>query len=778
MAKKHRSLPTWLRPFTFGLQDGNVIATVKHFPGHGDTATDSHSALPILPFSRARLDSVELVPFRAARDAGIMSVMMGHLALPELEPDVNIPATLAPAVVNSLLRQEMGFKGLIVSDAMRMTGITRSFGTGESAVRAIEAGVDILVMSKDEYAARSAILHAIEEGRLTEERIDESVMRLLMIKEWLGLNRNRLLDPSMTRKVVANNYHTMLSETIAREAVTLIRNQNNLVPLHDIPRRISIVTVSDTDEPDRGAYFRSFFKSQNSYASVSEYLIDIRSTSDDFRNVLRRTSNADLVIIPTYRPFRSGTNNINLPRRIENFINELTSRNIPSVVISFGSPYLVNALNQQPDVYIAAYGESESTEKAVVQALLGQSEIKGKLPITIPGLYKYGEGIHVPQRIARLGYPEEVGMSSQALFAVDSLINASIAEQAFPGAAVAIGRPNVLVKLNGYGYFTYNSEQRITPQSKFDLASLTKVVATTTAVMQQHEAGRLNLEDKVVKYLPAFGQKGKENITIRHLMTHTSGLKPFRPFYKEGITTRQGVIDAIFAEELVYTPGTEMRYSDFNMILVALIIEKITGQNFATYSTQKIFNPLGMKNTGFRRAGVGSDRSIVPTEVDNVFRNKLIQGEVHDETAFVLGGTAGHAGLFSTAEDLAKFAFMMMNEGMHDDLRFLKKETISMFTTAVDPSRHTRALGWDTKSPTGYSSAGQYFSNKSYGHTGFTGTSMWIDPEANLFVILLSNRVYPTRENTKHSQVRSKLADIAYQSIIGPNEVVLPTSNN
>ncbi|MFK7845690.1 MAG: glycoside hydrolase family 3 N-terminal domain-containing protein [Rhodothermales bacterium] len=763
--------------FTFGLQDGNVIATVKHFPGHGDTATDSHSDLPVLPFNRARLDSVELVPFRAARDAGIMSVMMGHLALPELEPDISIPATLAPAVVTSLLREEMGFKGLIVSDAMRMTGITKSFGTGESAVRALEAGVDILVLSQDEEAAHAAIIRAVKEGRLTEERIDESVKRLLTTKEWLGLNKNRLLDPKLTRQVVATNYHTMLSETVAREAVTLVRNRNNLVPFENAPRRVSIVTISDTDEAERGTYFRKLFKDEASNSVVSSHLIDIRSTNDDFNKIISRTSNADLVIIPIYRPFRSGTNKISLPARIESFKNRLVRQNKPTILISFGSPYMVSALTQQPNVYIAAYGESESSEKAVVQALFGKSDIKGKLPITIPGLYSYGDGIQIAQRFAREGYPEEVGMSSSSLSRVDSLINASISDKAFPGAAVAIGRPNVLTKLDAYGFYTYKSEQRVATDSKFDLASLTKIVATTTAVMQLYEQGKLRLDDKVASFLPQFGQNGKDGLTIRHLLTHTSGMIPFRPFYKEGITTRKGVIDEIYATELVYPPGTEVKYSDFNMIMMALVVEKITGQGFAAYTSQKIFQPLGMKDTGFRRAGAGSDRTIVPTEIDQVFRKKLIQGEVHDETAYVLGGTAGHAGLFSTAKDLSHFAFMMMNEGVHDGKQFLKPETVRLFTTAVDPGKHSRALGWDTKSPEGYSSAGQLFSTKSFGHTGFTGTSMWIDPETELFVILLTNRVHPTRENSKMGPIRAKLADIAFESVIGPSSVVLPKSN-
>ena len=772
--ERPRLVANMVSAFTYGLQDGNVLATAKHFPGHGDTATDSHSELPVLPFDRARLDSVELVPFRAARDAGILSMMLGHLALPQLEPDRNVPATLTPAVVNTLLRQDMGFKGLIVTDAMRMQGITKYFGVGESAVRAIEAGVDVLVLSNDEYAARAAILRAIEEGRLTEERIDESVLRLLKAKEWLRLPESNMINPSDTRRVVANTQHIVLSQSIARESITLVKNSDNLIPMIPAPRRIMSITLSDTDDPTRGNYFNNQLKAYSPSTYIEKRLLDVRSTQADFTEALYEANFADVIVVPTYLPVRSGTNRLALPATLQRFLNGLLLKNKPIILISFGSPYIVQAISKQPDVYIAAYGDSEASQKAVTQALFGFSGFNGKLPITIPGLYNYGSGIKLPQVFTRRGYPEEVGMRSDVLARADSLIKAGIADRAFPGASVAVGRGDVLVKLDSYGYFTYHSEQPIAINTKFDLASLTKVVATTTAAMQLYETGRLQLDDKVASYLPQFGQQGKEDITIHHLLSHTSGLQPFRPFHQEGITTRPGVLNEIFAEPLVYSPGSESKYSDFNMITLALVIEKITGQRFSDYARDRIFKPLGMTNTEFRVAGRGIDRRIAPTEIDNNFRKRLIQGEVHDETAYILGGTAGHAGLFSTAEDLAKFGTMMANSGMHNGRVFLKPETIQLFTTPVNPAEHTRALGWDTKSPEGYSSAGQYFSPRSFGHTGFTGTSMWIDPESKLFVILLTNRVYPTRENRKHIPIRSDLADIVHSSIRGPIEVLLP----
>ncbi|GAB5519384.1 MAG: hypothetical protein RhofKO_16350 [Rhodothermales bacterium] len=353
---------------------------------------------------------------------------------------------------------------------------------------------------------------------------------------------------------------------------------------------------------------------------------------------------------------------------------------------------------------------------------------------------------------------------------VDSLMVRAIGNRAFPGAAVAIGNADSLVLMRAYGQFTYDDAPAITTASQFDMASLTKIIATTTVTMKLLEADRLSLDDRVSNYIPAFAQSGKANITLFHLLSHTAGLRPYRAFHTEGLLTREEVIDAIMAEPLRTPPGTEARYSDFSMITLALVIEHITGQPFADVARQLVFEPLGMMDTGFRPTV--ADNRVVPTEIDSGFRKRLIQGEVHDETAWLLGGTAGHAGLFSTVEDVARFTRMMVNAGRVDSTQFLQPETIQLFTTRLDPTaeRHTRALGWDTRALIGKrSSAGLFLGPNSYGHTGFTGTSMWIDPDADLYVIMLSNRVYPSRRNRRYAAVRSELADIAYRTLIQPN---------
>ncbi len=356
-----------------------------------------------------------------------------------------------------------------------------------------------------------------------------------------------------------------------------------------------------------------------------------------------------------------------------------------------------------------------------------------------------------------------------ALTRMDSLIIEYINAQAFPGAVVSVGKGAEIVKMTGYGGYTYRSKRRMLPQSVFDLASLTKVVATTTASMLLYERGQLDLDAPVSQYLDAFDTPESQSITIRHLLTHTSGLPAFQPFHLDGIIARAPIIDAIFSSELLTEPGEEYRYSDFGMITLALLIEKITGEPFDQWCTQNIFEPLGMTSTTFRGTGE-TDPDIVPTEVDDYFRNRLIQGEVHDETAWSLGGVAGHAGLFSTAMDLSQFARMMVQRGTLDGKVFLEESTINQFTAVVDTSMSTRALGWDTRNLNHEpSSAGLYFGPRSYGHTGFTGTSIWIDPDSQAWTILLTNRVYPTRdEYERFMGIRGRIADATYEAFFWP----------
>lgn len=753
-----------------GLQVGGAIATVKHFPGHGDTDTDSHLDLPIIPFDRARLDTLELIPFRAAIQAGVKSVMTAHLAFPALAPD-SVPGTLSPAITDELLRDDLGFDGLVVTDALDMQGVTKHFGVGETAVRALEAGADMLLMSEDPYVARQAILDAIEAGRLTEARVDRSVRRILQTKEEMQLHRQRLVSVEAVRQYVSQRPHRLLEDVIARESLTLLRNEGDLLPL--VPpegKRVLAVTLNDSENPYVGGTFIRTLRDGPSIGGVAVRRLHAGSDDEDYAEVLEDATRFDVVVIASFLRVRSWSGRIGLPEPQAEFLNAIAQVETPVVLTAFGNPYAAMSIDQQPTAYLAAYGTNGASQRAAAQALTGQVGTPGQLPVTIPDLYAYGSGIQLEQVAPRVDVPEAVGMDSRQLYRIDSLLHAGILNEAFPGAAVAVGRGATITRLDGVGYYTYAAKEEVAATSRYDLASLTKVVATTTAIMKLYEAGDIALEDPVADYLPAFAQNGKGAITIRQLLAHSSGLKPYLGADERG-PSPQAIVDTIMAQPLAYEPDTESRYSGLNMITLMRIVETVSGQDFAAFCDAEIFEPLGMYSTGFRR-GDDVDERVVPT-TDTT--GTLIQGIVHDPMAQDMEGLSGNAGLFSTAEDLARFATMLVNDGQLYGRQFLQPETIELFTRRVDTvPGSTRALGWDTKSDEGYSSAGQYFGDQSFGHTGYTGTSFWVDPEQDLYAILLTNRVYPDDTDRQIAQYRPQFADIVYQSMIAAPEPLLP----
>lgn len=754
------------RSFARGVSDAGAWATGKHFPGHGDTEVDSHLALPVITHSRARLGAVELPPFQALIDDGIQALMTAHIAFPRLASDPRLPATLSSAILTDLLREEMGFDGLIVTDALRMEAIRQHFGAGEAAVRALEAGADILLMPDDPWAARAGVLRAVASGRLSEDRIDASVRRVLAAKEAMGLDDERTVDLQAARHRVGTQGHQAASHTIAREGVTLLYDDADLLPLSRQTGTIVSITLNDGANASTGRSFASALRAAAPGARVRHFLVDERSGDTDRMQALRAAQRADVVVLPTYVAARPDERDAGLPDALRAFAEDAVDAGTPTILLSMGSPYIIRGLDARPAAYLLTYSGSAASEQAAAQALTGEAAISGTLPVSIPGHDAHGQGLQRPQFHPRPSIAEEAGMRTQSLQRVDSLMHQAIRKEAFPGAAVAVGRGGALVKLDGYGHLSYDAEQTVHPATLYDLASLTKVLVTTTALMQLYEAEAIALDDPVATYLPAFARAGKDEVTLRHLLTHTSGLPAHRPYFEEGMRTLEAVVEAIAQEPLAHAPGTAYQYSDLGFITLGAVIEAVSGQSLDAYAEAEIFQPLGMHDTSYRGRGE-PDARIAPTEHDLSFRQRLLQGEVHDENAWALGGVAGHAGVFSTARDLARFGYMLANEGRIQGAAFLQPETLATFTSAVAPSEHSRALGWDTRSTAGYSSAGQHFGPRSFGHTGFTGTSLWVDPDEALFVLLLSNRVHPTRENRGHIAVRPALADLVHTAIEG-----------
>ena len=763
---------TMASAFTRGAQQGGTFATVKHFPGHGDTDTDSHMALPVLRFDRTRLDTLELAPFRQVLDAGVASVMTGHLALPKITADSTVPASLSRNVTTDLLRTDLGFDGIVVTDALNMAAVRQEFGVGETAVRVLESGADLILMSTDPQVAHHAIRTAVDTGRVDPSQINDSVRRLLRLKQELGLHEDRIVPPDTTRERVDTRSHNVLSKVVGRKSLTLLSNKNDLLPLTPPDtHKTLVVKLSDSESPSVGRTFVRTLSDQPAIDSLGVRRLDPRSDSTDVADHLKAAKDYDVVIVPSFLRVRAWSGSIGFNDKHNTFLDSLIANGPPAVLTAFGNPYAPSTLDPQPDAVLAAYGSGEASQEAAAQALVGGAGTPGRLPVAVPELAEVGTGLALTPVAPRVGYPESVGMDGQQLADVDSVLQKAMLDRAFPGASVAVGRGNVVTKLDGVGYYTYDKKRLVRTGTQYDLASLTKVVATTTAAMLLVERDSIALDDAVSTYLPEFGQNGKDAVTIRQLLAHSAGLKAYLGPDERG-STREAVIDTVMAQPLAYTPGTKSTYSGLGMIAFVHLVETVTGQSFDTFCTNEIFEPLGMEQTRFYSV----DRTatwVAPTTdtADTEYR-----GSVHDPIARAMGGVSGNAGLFSTAPDLARFAYMLTHNGRIYGQQFLEPETIETFTSRTDVPGSTRALGWDTKSAEGYSSAGDLFSNSSFGHTGYTGTSMWIDPTRDLFVILLTNRVYPNDTTDQIQQVRPKVANEVVESIVGPPQPRLPGS--
>ena len=747
-----------------GVEENGGLATAKHFPGHGDTAADSHIDLPVIRADRARLDSLELVPFRAAIAAGVGSIMTGHLNVPALEPDPNAPATLSPHILTELLRRDLQFQGLVVTDAMDMGGITVRFAPGEAAVRAVLAGADCLLMPPVPDAAFQALEQAVRSGRISGERLDSSVRRILEAKARLGLHKNRLVDVNSINTKFAVPAWQNEAQEISDRGVTLLRDTAHRLPLDGTkPSRALLLAFYGDPEPVPGEDLERELRRR--FDSLTVLRADTRFR--DAANLkLPSPDSYDLAILALFVRVSDRKGNVDVPAEQAALAEQLYQAGKPVVTMAFGSPYLIERF-PHAQTWLGAFGISDVAQISMARALFGEIAIRGHLPVTIPAIPLHaGFGIEVPADPMKL-QPVEARTESQLQPAFD-VVEAGIKEQAYPGATLAIGYRGK-VALRAFGKQTYDmNSPDIAVTTMYDIASLTKVVVTTTLVAKLAEGDfpvPIDLDARIERYLPEWASgpqpEWRHEVTVRHLLTHTSGLPPFKEYWRTS-KSKQDTLDRIFAEPLDYEPGTKEVYSDLGIILMAEIIERLTGKPLDELAREYIFSPLAMTSSMYNPP---KNRwpTIAPTEIDNQYRHHLIQGEVHDENAAAIGGVSGHAGVFSTAPDLAAFCQMLLNGGVYGHRRILNRATIGEFTTPQRLASGTRTLGW--AAPTEGGSSGQFFGPRSFGHTGFTGTSIWIDPDRQLFVVLLTNRVYPTRENQKHIKIRPALHDAVVQSL-------------
>ncbi len=748
--------------FIEGVQSEEVIPTAKHFPGHGDTDIDSHLSLPVIKYDYTRLDSLELVPFRSAIDNGVNSIMSAHISFPEISSDSALPATMDANILNRILRDTLNFEGVVVSDGLDMRGISSHFSPGEAVVKALKAGVDLMLLSPDELTALHEIEQAVTSGQISEKRIDNSVRKLLNWKKQQGLFKDKKINIDDLSTDINTRNNQLIAEEISRKSLTLLKNKGDILPIRasEFPK-VMVVSVSDGKNGHTGSSFVSQLKDY--HPDVSSHLLDQRTSKEDKQEMIEEARSADLIIIGSFIYVKSGQK-VQLDNEQLPFLKKLTHEK-PSVLAAFGNPYVVQDL-PETDVQLLAWSANGHQVKSTVPALFGGSEIGGRLPISIPGLYSVNHGLYLPQTAVRYDEPEVSGLSGDSLRNIDHIMNEAIFDSTFPGGVVTVLKDGNIAYQEGFGYETYEKLNPIKEDAVYDLASLTKVTATTAAVMKLVEEEKISLKDKIGKYIPSFSKDKKKNITIENFLLHNSGLPPFR-VYVDSLKSEKEIIEAIKNEPLTYETGTDYRYSDLGFILLGEIIEQVTGRSLDQYLRETFYYPLGMSSTFFNPKKMGEyfiDR-IPPTEIDTVFRDTTVHADVHDERSYFLNGVAGHAGLFSSGRDLAIFCQMLLNDGWYAGRRYLEPSTIEKFTKRQ--AKHSnRGYGFDRKSGKN-STAGSLTSKKTFGHLGFTGTSYWIDPERDLAIIILTNRTYPYRSYGKNiSNIRAEVADAVVSSII------------
>lgn len=782
--------------YMHGMQDHNVMACAKHFPGHGDTDVDSHYELPTIKHSMQRLDSLEFYPFRNLIQQGIGSIMVAHLHIPAIDPTPNLPTTLSKNAVQTILKDQLGFEGLVFTDAMGMQGVAKHFANGEADLKALMAGNDILLMSGDVALAKAKIKAALKSSVLDWSAIEPRIKKVLKAKYRVGLNDYR---PVLTQDVVKDlnsDEAKVLHERIVAAALTLVDNPDDLLPIRRVRgRKIASLSIGTGRKTEFQRELDRYGISNHLYAGAS-------ITGSNQTRLLNDLKKQEVVLIGLHRVGKHPKEDFNLSTSVRNFINEL-NKHTKVVLVVFGNPYSLQYFESIP--YLAcAYINDDAAERQAAQAIFGGVAFQGRLPVTASPKLACGKGVNTSTfRLAYAKRPEDVGMNSNILKKIDTIAEEAIKGGATPGCQVLIVKNGKVAFHKAYGHFTYQKKRKVQTNDIYDLASVTKVAATTLSIMKLYEEGKVDINKKLSDYLPELKGTNKEHLIIKEILAHQSGLKPWIPFYKATLAadkkpdskyyqirpngdfcirvsenvyfcksqTDSVVWQRIFDQDL--KADKNYTYSDLGFYLFTRLVEKVSGKSLDRYAADNFYFPMGLENIFFNPLDHGISKGrIVPTEEDNYFRYQRVHGDVHDMGAAMLGGVAGHAGLFATPIDLAAIFQMFVDGGVYQNRRYLQASTVEKFIARYS-GRARRGLGFDRKERTsGQSSVNVAWqaSDRTFGHLGFTGIGAWADPDNKLIYLFLSNRTYPSGENMKliTMNTRSRIHEVCYEAIIKP----------
>ena len=769
--------------YMHGMQAGGIATSLKHFPGHGDTESDSHLALPTIRKSRIELDEMELYPYRQLIKENPDMVMVGHLNIPALDSTTKSVSSLSYFIVTQLLKKELGYNGLIITDGMEMKGVrNQNRFEGDVEIRALLAGADILLLPGETDSVISAIKRAVEEGVISEKLINERCLRVLQFKESRGITNFTSNSSAEIHKWLNRSEAVWVNRQIEEKALTLLKNDDNMLPLNaKTAGSTAFLCV------DRKAYQSEYKRIVGEY-NLPYYYMDKKISAKEQTNMLAKLAPYKQIIVAFGGSNQLGGSGYGIEMSSVKLLNRL-AKDKQVILIHLGNPYALNYFDSLTNyrAVIDAYQFTPSTVAAAMKACFGQIVCEGTLPVSING-YPAGSGILMSKSVENFSaLPDGITQS------LDKLLQDGIQNRIYPGCEVIALHHGQPIYHKAFGYLDYSRQEKVTPQTMYDVASLTKVAATTLAVMKLYDNGEIHLTDKIGKYLPYLAGTDKAKLTLEELLTHTSGMPAFIPFYKsiqgneKYLRTSKSDNFSIQVADNLYLrndyPDTirykvahcklkekKYEYSDLNFLLLKDMVEIITMLPIEQFLAETYYQSMGLSHTSFLPLKNGfSKKEIAPTEKDETFRKQLVHGYVHDQTSALMNGNAGNAGLFSTAEELAAIFLMLQNGGVYDGTRYLSESTVKEFTKMhALHGCQLRGYGFHTPKASGQSSiVPAAASTRIFGHQGFTGTVVWCDPDEELIFVFLSNRVCPAADpnNLAKSGIRLKAHELIYKGI-------------
>ncbi len=784
--------------FMHALQYNGVIACAKHFPGHGDTNVDSHNDLPVIPRSLAQLDSLELYPFKQLIAGGVKSIMIAHLDIPALDTASHVSATLSKNAVNQLLRNKLGFNGIIITDALNMQAVTKYFPNGEAELRAFMAGNDILLMSQDVPVAITRIKNAIDSNLVPANQLEQSVKRILAAKYDAGLTTWKDINTKNLTNDLNQNVDALRNQ-VAKAAVTLVKDDNQVMRKINENMRIGYVGINATGSTPL------YEALDDKFNNITPQWLVKNSTLDSAQKVLESLAKYDAVIVAVHNLNFTPGNNYGLSNECVAFLQYAGCRNNVMVVL-MGNAYAMQYFCGSNSVMVG-YEDDTITERTVADILLKKIKPKGKLPVTAcingksvcPLPSRLPEMANTPvYDLRKTLYPKEAGVIDQkSLDRLDMFIARDIADGVFPGCRVLAAKDGKVFYDKAFGYMKYDKEQRVDTNTLYDMASCTKILSTTLCVMRLYDQGKIDLDKTLGDYLPKAKGTNKAGLKVRDVLLHQAGLKGWIPFYKEvdddegklkpalfrttpqegfkipvarNVYLRNDYIDTMWNK--VYASNLDnagkFLYSDLDFYLMMALVQQVTGKPIDKYVEEEFYKPMGLKRITYNPRNKFDTTQIAPTELELSFRTQVLLGYVHDQGAALLGGVGGHAGIFATAHDVAAIFQMLLNKGSYGGKRYFKASTVDLFTAYSSKISH-RGIAFD-KPATDIDDggpAGDRVSGYAFGHQGFTGTCVWADPATGIVFVFLSNRVYPSGNNGKINKlnVRTTAQDYIYESL-------------